>query len=228
MNDLNTSQGQNKMLSKGICGLFVLIVLLIGALAGVSIAGAVVGGESIKESHVSETAEDSTMTSKQGKVVSVGQALVNYGLWDLPRLDIIELAKFKALEVYVDMTTNPAVGGWSLAFFTPAAGYKMTANKVMLLTSDGSEIEVDGEARVGTATIRGTAYPISDTGPTDDGARRELLDEIDNTPVPESIPPRDSGSNRHRRQLGRRGSLMTMGSFTMVATTNAGGNQRRL
>jgi hypothetical protein len=42
----------NKRLGRSVFGLMGLVVLLIGALVGVSISGAMVGGETIKESHV--------------------------------------------------------------------------------------------------------------------------------------------------------------------------------
>jgi hypothetical protein len=201
------TEKQNKNLGKKVTALSVLSVVLLLLLTAVSVVGAVVGGNSIKESHVDGTR---VMTDKTGEAVGVATAVEAHGLWTLPTLSVEVLGNFKTLMFYIDMTANPEVGTWSVASTRPTTMYKKSAEKLVLVTSEGFKITVDSKAKVGSIEMSGVSYPIAEEAPPT--SRRSLQALMDPEPA-EGAPP------MRRRRL-RRGGLSTQGSFTMTAGSN--------
>ena len=92
LKDMAEGEKKRASLSKQVTGLSILIVFLLVILSAVSILGAVVGGESIKGSHVSGS---SVMTDTSGEAVGIATAVEQHGLWDLPTLSIPVLGNFR-------------------------------------------------------------------------------------------------------------------------------------
>ena len=181
------------MLKKFSGALFFIVLLLTGALFGVSLAA----GETLKENHV----KGGTMTDLTGQAVQVDQVESTTTLWDIPALGTNDLAKMKDIVFIADLTNLAEVGSWVEMTMKISGVYKADANKAFLRTNSGETLAIDRAAKSGTVKIDGTAYPITDALP----AGRRL-----NT-VP-SQPPVLSGP---RRQLGRGGFLAATGSFRL-------------
>ena len=83
VHDVMNLKLKNKQLHKMVAGLVVVVFLLIGALVGTSIVGAVVGGERIKESKVPDCSDPEQCDSSN--VVNVG-TVESYveSIFDLP------------------------------------------------------------------------------------------------------------------------------------------------
>ena len=218
-----------KRLGRTVFGLAGLVVLLILALVGVSVSGAMVGGEVIKESKVpdcSDPAEADSARCNPSGLVSVGvvESFVE-SIYDLPKVPTNQLAYLKDVAMYVDMSSNAAIGGPVEATFKLASAYKRSDTHAYLRTQDGSTIELDAVARTGTITIDGVSYPVSAEAPASSAGRK--LETAPDAPMAPTLTARQL-ANRHteknRRQLGFNGALMTSGSFTMMA---GGGYGRR-
>ena len=184
------------MLKKFSGALFFIVLLLTGALFGVSLAA----GETLKENHV----KGGTMTDLTGQAVQVDQVESTTTLWDIPAMATNDLAKMKDIVFIADLTSLAEVGSWVEMTMKISGVYKADANTAFLRTNSGETLAIDRAAKSGTVKIDGTAYPITDTLP----AGRRL-----NT-VP-SQPPVLSAS---RRQLFGFGGIMTSGSFMMMSS----------
>ena len=184
------------MLKKFSGALFFIVLLLTGALFGVSLAA----GETLKENHV----KGGTMTDLTGQAVQVDQVESTTTLWDIPAMATNDLAKMKDIVFIADLTSLAEVGSWVEMTMKISGVYKADANTAFLRTNSGETLAIDRAAKSGTVKIDGTAYPITDTLP----AGRRL-----NT-VP-SQPPVFSAS---RRQLFGFGGIMTSGSFMMMSS----------
>jgi len=207
------SEKTQTRLGKQVSVLAGVVILLIVCLTGVAVLGSIVGGESIKESHVT----GSTMTSKSGAAVAVAQATVDYSIWDLPALTTKKLGDFNSLEFYIDMTASPAVQQWTMAVTRPTTAYKKATDKLVLITSEGYQIDIDAGAKAATIAMQGTTYPISDEGPASTLSRRLLTEQLE-TPEPKPMQP------QQRRVLRRAAFLKTNGGFSVKSSSNAGGN----
>ena len=184
------------MLKKFSGALFFIVLLLTGALFGVSLAA----GETLKENHV----KGGTMTDLTGQAVKVDEIESTTTLWDIPALGTNDLAKMKDIVFIADLTNLAEVGSWVEMTMKISGVYKADANKAFLRTNSGETLAIDRAAKSGTVKIDGTAYPITDTLP----AGRRL-----NTVA--SQPPVLSAS---RRQLFGFGGIMTSGSFMMMSS----------
>lgn len=210
LKEMVESEKKRASLAKQVTGLSVLTVLLLVVLTVVSIVGAVVGGNSIKESHVSGL---SVMTDKAGEPVGSAIAIEEHGLWDLPTLSLPVLGNFKELELYIDMTADADVAGWTVASTRPSTMYKKAATQLVMVTPEGYKISIDSAAKTGTIVMDGVTYPIADEPPpaAADSTRRKLAELM--------VPPEAAPPTLGRRRL-RRGGLSTQGSFTMTAGSN--------
>jgi len=179
VNDVMGAKESNAMLKKFSGALFFIVLLLTGALFGVSLAA----GEALKENHI----KGGTMTDLTGQAVKVDEIESTTTLWDIPALGTNDLAKMKDIVFIADLTNLAEVGSWVEMTMKISGVYKADANKAFLRTNSGETLTIDRAAKSGTVKIDGTAYPITDTLP----AGRRL-----NT-VP-SQPPVLSGP---RRQL---------------------------
>ena len=212
-----------KRLGRTVFGLAGLVVLLILALVGVSISGAIVGGEVIKESKVPDCSDpgwaNSARCSPSGLVsVGVVESFVE-SIYELPSVPTNQLAYLKDATMYVDMSTNAAVGGPVEATFKLAGAYKRSDTKAYLRTQDGSTIEIDATARTGTITIDGVSYPVSDEAPASSAGRKlETAAEPLMAPTLTAKQLATRHTDKNRRKLFS-GALMTSGSFSMMAAS---------
>jgi len=202
VNDVMGAKESNAILKKFSGLLFVIILLLIGALFGVSLAAA----EAVKESHV----KGGTMTTLDGQAVQVDTLESTTTLWDIPAMTTYDLAKMKDVVVFADLTNLAEVGSWVEMTMKISGVYKADANKAFLLTNSGETITIDRAAKSGTVKIGGTAYPIADDLP---GKRR-----LNTIP---SQPPVLQSAGHRQLQFGGAfgGALLTSGSFTMMAAS---------
>ena len=215
-----------KRMGRSIMGLIALVVVLIMALVGVSISGAMVGGEAIKESKVPDCSDPAVAAvagkCDAGKMVRVGavESFVD-SVFDLPTVPTNQLAYIRDVTFYADMTSDASVGGPVEATFKVAGAYKRSDTQAWLRTTDGNTIVLDAAAQTGTLTMAngGPVFPLSSTPPTSSAGRR--LETAANAPMVATKTGRELAESHaaRGRELGFSGALMTSGSFTMMAST---------
>ena len=127
--------------------------------------------------------------------------------------------------MYVDMTSDPAIGGAVEATFKVAGAYKRTETTVYIVTTNGYKIALHADTNTGTITMDGATFPVLDTPPSTGGRRLETSGA--QAAVLETKTARQMAEvhEEQRRKLFS-GALMTSGSFTMMAAT--GGDRRKL
>ena len=240
VHDVMNLKLKNNRLHKMVAVLVVVVFLLIGALIGTSIVGAVVGGERIKESKVPDCDDPlfkGTARCAQGNLVRTGQVESYYPtIFYLATGKTEQLANLKDVTFYVDMTADASVGGAVEATFKVAGAYKRDDKTVHVVTNNGYKITLDSTSQSGSIVMNGATYPVLDTPPA--GGRR--LETAADVPILETVSGREL-AERHteRRKLFQdalvtqgtdrrklfQGALMTSGSFTMMAAS--GGDFRR-
>lgn len=214
VHDVVKAQNKVGMLKKFVALLLVIIIVLLTAMFGVSMAA----GAALKESHI----KDDEMISTRGVAVRIDSVETSYKLWDMPSLSSYELGKLDFLECYIDMSSNPQVGEWTEASFKPAGMYKPTMDEMVIYTSaPGVSIVINRLQQTGTIQIGNVYYPISDKLP--ETARRRLFANVDDErpePITEAVT--------ERRRLGRRGggSSVVSGHFKMPGGGNRAGAGR--
>ena len=67
---------------------------------------------------------DGTMLALSGEVTRVDTVESHTTLWDMPAVSVNTLAKLKEMTMFVDMSADPAVGGWVEATFKVEGAYK--------------------------------------------------------------------------------------------------------
>ena len=206
MHDVNSTNQMNKMLKKGIGLLMIIIMATLGAMFGVSLAA----GQALKESKVSkeEGTEPGTsvMETLSGEPVTVGLTEFSGTLFDLPTLGARELAHLSSVGGWVDLTTDPEVGG--IHYFTgkPVAAYKNSTDLCFIETSAGHRLTVNGATRTASIKMNGLVHPFYYENPIDAATRRQLE------------------SRMKPRQLRRGGAFFGYtGSFT-ISSGNLAGN----
>jgi hypothetical protein len=211
----------NTRLGRTVMALFCLVVLLIAALVGVSVAGAVVGGEVIKESKIPDCSdptvganEDKCNPSKLTRVGAVESFLES--IFDLPTVPTNQLAYMRDVTFYIDMTASATVGGAVEATYKLAGAHKRSDTQAWLSTTNGHTIYLDATAKTGTITMDGATYPISATMPTS-GRRLETMPDA---PMANLVTGKQlARGHAERRMLSFGGGLMTSGSFSAMAST---------
>lgn len=214
------SQKENKRLGKQVTFLSILTVLLIVALTGVATVGAMLGGETIKESKVPDCSDPSTPEEEDmcapGNTVSTSSVQSYYpAIFDLASAPTEQLAEMKELTTYVDMTTGPA-GGAVEATFKVAGAIKSSATTASLFTTNGFTIALDSDAQTGELTMNGATYPVLEEMPAE-GRRLNTED----TQMVGTLTGKQLAKHHleRRRKLNFAGALMTSGSFTMMAAS---------
>jgi len=207
-----------------LAGLAGLLVLMLGA---VSITGAVVGGEAIKESKV-PNCDDPSVTDNRcsvGNIVHTGSIESFYPtIFALATGATNQLAYLKDLTMYVDMTSDPAIGGAVEATFKVAGAYKRTETTVYIVTTNGYKIALHADTNTGTITMDGATFPVLDTPPSTGGRRLETSGA--QAAVLETKTARQMAEVHEERRKLFNGALMTSGSFTMMAAGT--GDRRKL
>ena len=145
------------MLKKFSGALFFIVLLLTGALFGVSLAA----GETLKENHV----KGGTMTDLTGQAVQVDQVESTTTLWDIPAMATNDLAKMKDIVFIADLTNLAEVGSWVEMTMKISGVYKADANKAFLRTNSGETLTIDRAAMrarrgLATAACAFQAYPV--------------------------------------------------------------------
>ena len=129
---------------------------------------------------------------------------------------------------YVDMTSDPEVGGPVEATFKLGGAYKRSDTKAYLRTVDGYTIKLDGAAKTGSITMGSATYPVSEEAPAGSAGRR-----LETSPTQPMVVTKTGKQlaeyHLERRRLqeaegGRQlnmfsGALLTSGSFTMMASS---------
>jgi len=227
VHDVMNLKLKNKQLHKMVAGLVVVVFLLIGALVGTSIVGAVVGGERIKESKVPDCDDPlfkGTARCAQGNVVRTGQVESYYPtIFYLATGKTEQLANLKDVTFYVDMTADASVGGAVEATFKVSGAYKRDDKTVHVVTNNGYKITLDSTTQSGSIVIDGVTYPVLDT-PTAGGRRLETAADV---PILETVSGRGLAEHHTERRKLFTGALMTSGSFTMMAA-GTGDRRRKL
>lgn len=197
------TQKSNRRLSRTVSALFLLVVLLLFALVGVSISGAMVGGEAIKESHVPDCDDpaNAERCSPEG-LVRVGTVeSFAPGVYNLANAPPEQLAYLRDVTMYVDMSAASAVGAVVGATFKIAGAYKSTLTQAFLVTTSGSTIYLDADAQSGTITMDGATYPVLETAPPAAGGRR--LEEMEASMI-ETVSGRGLAMHHEEAQERRR------------------------
>jgi hypothetical protein len=217
VNDVQAQKSVNKQLKKFVGLMVLFVVLLIFALCGTAIVGAVAGGNAIKESHVHDAEK-----VRDGQPVATASLESFATIWQLPAADTNVLAYMRDITFYADLSAKAGVGGVVEATFKLAAAYKRSDTQLFLETLAGHTIEIDGAAKTGTITMGGVAYPISDALPTTSAGRKLEVDTLDNLPDAPLMTRRELAvEHAKKRELSFGGALMTSGSFTMMASGQA-------
>ena len=197
----------------------VVIFLLIGAMLGMGL----VAGEAVKENRNPDCDEGGCDPSRLVSVGSV-ESFVD-SIFDLPAAPTNQLAYLKSLTMYVDMsTTSNALLPAALveSSFKIAGAFKPSDTEAYLVTDNGYTIMLDASARTGTVTIEGETFAVTDQ--LTEASRRSLKTSADPQLVPTLSGRKLAEQHEERRRLWG-GSLMTSGSFTMMAS---GGMRREL
>lgn len=195
--ELVESKKKAKNLFKMVVALMIALLLSLGSMFAVSI----VAGEAVKESHVGKK-DSSTMTSKDGDAVRVDTVESFMGFYDIASASQQQLHYVKSLHFYIDATSSPTYGsGWVPTSLHLGGALKTSANTVLLRTSCGASITIDGAAQTASITFPdGTTLPAD--GSLSDAVAARMLKETAHA----DTFTREEG---HRRKLlfGTAGSL---------------------
>jgi len=225
MRSMAESEKTKKRMGRTIFALIGLVVLLVLALVGVSITGAIVGGETIKESKVPSCADPEVSDPRCSANNVVHTASVESftpSIFALPTASTNQLAYLKDLTMYVDMSSDPAVGGAVEATFKVAGAYKRADTTAYVVTTNGYKIALHSDSQTGTISMDDTTFPVLDTPPSSGGRRLETSAEA---PMLETKTARQMAQAHESRRKLFQGALMTSGSFTMMAAS-AGSDRR--
>jgi len=145
--------------------LFGVAVVVILALIGCMLGMGIVAGEAIKESHVKSNGRGSVMTSVNGDLVTVGQAMEAHTIWDMPYYTTQQLGQVTFMDIAVDMNTNPDVNDWTAAAFRPTGMYFKGTDELVLTTPEAYEMHINGQTQTGYIKMGTNTFPISNQVP---------------------------------------------------------------
>merc|ERR1719313_1641182 len=101
--DLDKEKAGKKAYKGAAIGLFIIVVLSLVAMFGVSFAA----GHALKDSKLEQSAEGTAvMKSTSGAPVTVSVSEENEGWFDIPLLDVTSLATLQTFTAFVDMTAD--------------------------------------------------------------------------------------------------------------------------
>ena len=208
VNDVAASEKSNSLLKKFSGALVLILLAMTGALFGVSYAGGRVPqgvarapDPAIAPTHAAlptlprriqcpplllQVKSDGTMLALSGEVTRVDTVESHTTLWDMPAVSVNTLAKLKEVTMFVDMSADPAVGGWVEATFKVEGAYKASADKVFLQINSADTITINRAALSGTLRKGGVDFPISDKHP----GRRALAE------MPATLKPVAAASSK--------------------------------
>jgi hypothetical protein len=211
--DVQKQKSENRSMKKLICMLLGFMLLLLVALVGTSLFGAVIGGDAIKETRV---AADQPPPGARA-VATAPLRSHSANLFGLANAPTDQLALLQDVTMYVDMTSGPPAGVVESSFKI-AGAYKASVTQAYLVTNNGYNIVLDSAAQTGSITMDGSTYTILEEMPSSANGRSLELAKAQTPPIPTLI--RKDLVKEHqekRRKLSFEGGLMTSGSFTMMA-----------
>jgi len=230
IHDLEASKQNTKNLARALGLTIIIALVVIGALIGLMIMSI----EVTKENHT----EEGTIVGLDGGVVSVGQAEAVSSIYDLPKMEVEDLANMKSISFAVDMSADPNLGNSggsseSLATFAVAGAVKANDddNIVTIYLTSGDRAVIDRVKRAGyLRTPSGATHPFIDA---DSGRRLQDMEdwlsckgeEGTCKPKPSRAYRRKMAQKMHERRLRRGGFIMSGVTTFSQHATNAGGNQ---
>ena len=195
------SDKQKRLFQKLLGVAVILIIALVGAMLGVSIAA----GEAIKESHVNAAGQATTLG---GSPLTVSVTTELGTLYDLPALGIHEMSNVEGIKFFVTMPS-----GTEQMAVRPSSMHTGDNNVATVMTPEGHVLtirraEQTASIVMGVGPHAGTTLPVTADAPA---SARKLVEVAEN------------------RRMARRGSfLSTSGSFALSSGGayghNAAGN----
>jgi len=159
------SDKQKKLFQKLAIVLTGVIFVLIGMICAVSILGSVVGGNAIKEAKIPDCSSGTNPLCAAG-VVSTGTVESFLpSVFGLAAVPTNQMSYIKDVTMYIDMSTGP-LGRTVEASFKLSGAYKFSDTQAYLVTSNGYTITLDATNSVGSITMDGSTYPLTETMPT--------------------------------------------------------------
>ena len=137
VNDLRNEKTAKKAYKGAAIGFFLILVLAMGAIFGVSLAA----GQALKDSKIESAppaegeeggVAKAVMETVDGVAVAVSVAEGESDIFDIVAMDMNELKDLKSVSVFVDMTADASIGDWVPYVATLAAAYKK-GNEVAFL-----------------------------------------------------------------------------------------------
>lgn len=197
MRSLVESDKAKNAYKKFVVLLFAIILVMAGAILGVSLGA----NELSKESHVKGNA----MVTLSGATVRTGSIVSFASIWELPKFSTNVLRELKSLSVYL----TPVIAGTGLASegeleatlqITSALKPSGSETKAYFTTANGALIVIDGALSSGTLTkADGTVFTIGATA-----SARKLAGEADAPAEPQLWPDEETLVASHDIVLGRR------------------------
>jgi len=219
VHELRESEKDKSRLMKLLGVVAVVYILTLGCIFAVSLGAT----EASKENHVS----GGEMVDLEGNAVRTDTVESVADMWDLPTVDIVDLAYMK--HVTFDIYDSTA---WTAAAFKVAGAYSLgsdTSTHVYVITGDGGRLYINSDEPKATfTTSSGAVYNVSFDATS---AMRRRLSEGEVLPSMEPTTPPGVIRSRaeilpngpQRRILRRGGGMRHTGTFTLSSGGNAGG-----
>ena len=228
--DMEEEKAQSKNLSRIVYGLIFALI----ALCGVMFLVVLGGNEASKENHT----EGDNMVNLDGKPVKVDTIESFATLWDLTEVSTGSLAYLKSLTLNVDMSTSDDadIAGWAEMTIKVASAYRPADSDsvVRVTSSEGYVVKLNANTESATITMGADTFEL-DVGEIDVDVRRRRLEAMSSSKSShvtatavapnggvelmshEAFVKKQHGKQRRLQDGSFSGSLMTSGSFTMVA-----------
>jgi hypothetical protein len=206
------------------------LVLVIVALCGIMFAAVILGNEASKENHV----DGDAMVNLEGDAVRVDTVESHASMWDLPLIDMADLAYMRHMEFYVVKNGEMAPAAYKVsgAYKDPTDG----AKHVYIVTPCSRELYINADVMQANLTIlaSGDSFLVSFGDDDDVRRRRALREEVETSAVGEvrptmapTTPPdvfvspkefkvKRAEQTNELRRLGFFSALMTSGNFMMM------------
>lgn len=141
--DMDHHQSLGNLACHFVTLLTVVMVVLVGVVAGVAFAAAEASKELLVGSDV--------LRSRQGEVIKTAGHLLSFELKDAGGLDLDVVSAAKSVGMLVDMRSEP-VGKWVEAAFWVASAVKPSLGEVLINTIAGNTIKVDSGTESGSVS----------------------------------------------------------------------------
>jgi Ca2+-binding EF-hand superfamily protein len=160
------SDKQKKLFQKLAMVLVGVICVLVGLICAVSIVGAVVGGNAIKEAKMPDCSSGNNPLCAAAVVSTNKVESFIPSVFGLAAVPTNQMAYIKDVSMFIDMSSSPAIGRTVEASFKLAGAYKFSDTQAYLVTSNGYTISLDATNSIGAITMDGSTFPLTETAPT--------------------------------------------------------------